>query len=293
MTTLRPAQEADLGQVYEVFYQNEILDHPNPPARGDMSAYLRHVLGTGTLVVAEQDDTIVGYAGAITRGHITFLTDLFVLPAQQSGQLGKALLQAAMPQHDGLTHFTVSSSDPRAQALYIRAGMAPQWPCFELRLEQPGQLAIPGDLEISQAEPRDPDLLRWDAQISGRERPQDHLHWIDKEHAVPLWFRRQGQTLGYAYIRLGGGTLWYPNACTLGPIGVGSADDAAACVLASVAWAAQRAQVIRVMMPGPHPALAPLLELGLRIAYVDTFMSGASTPFFDARCYVPSGGDLF
>jgi GNAT superfamily N-acetyltransferase len=289
---LRPAQEGDLAQVYEVFYQNEILGHPNPPARGDMSAYLRHVLHTGTLVVAEQDDAIVGYAGAITRGAITFLTDLFVLPAHQSGQLGKALLQAAMPQ-DGLTHFTVSSSDPRAQALYIRAGMAPRWPCFELRLEQPGSLSMPADLDISQVEPHDADLLRWDAQISGRTRPQDHLHWTDKERAVPLWFRRGGQTIGYAYVRLGGGTLWYPQACSLGPIGVSNAADAAACVLAAVAWASQRADVIRVMLPGPHPALAPLLERGFRIAYVDTFMSGAPTPFFDARCYVPSGGDLF
>ena len=29
------------------------------------------------------------------------------------------------------------------------------------------------------------------------------------------------------------------------------------------------------------------------LAYVDTFMSNAPTSFFDARCYVPSGGDLF
>ena len=37
MTIFRPAQETDLAQMYEVFYQNEILDIQNPPPHGDMS----------------------------------------------------------------------------------------------------------------------------------------------------------------------------------------------------------------------------------------------------------------
>src|SRR6266852_1819483 len=98
----------------------------------------------------------------LTRGNITFLTDLFVLPTQQSGQLGKQLLHAILPQDD-LVHCTVSSSDPRALALYIRASMRPQWPYFALQLEKPAhEKPFTSDMEIIEADPADPALVRWD-----------------------------------------------------------------------------------------------------------------------------------
>jgi len=292
MTIFRPAHEADLRAMYEVFYQNEALDNPNSPPPGDTPPYIQHVLQTGTMYVAEQDGQVLAFAGAITRGNITFLTDLFVRPAQQSGQLGKTLLHAVLPQDD-LVHCTMSSSDPRALALYIRAGMRPRWPHFALQLEQPAHnMPLTSDIEIIEADPGFPALVRWDAQISGRLRPVDHLYWVREQSAVPLWFRRQGQIIGYGYIRLGAGTLRYPQACTLGPIGVSTPQAATECVLAAVNWASQRAEVLRIDVPGPHPCLATLLETGFRIAYVDTFVSTTDAPFFDARRYIASGGDL-
>jgi len=253
---------------------------------------LRHVLQTGTMYVAEQDEKVLAFAGAITRGNIIFLTDLFVWPAHQSGQLGKTLLHSVLPQDDRV-HCTMSSSDPRALALYIRAGMRPQWPHFALRLEKPThEMPLTPGMEIIEADPGDPALVHWDAQVSGRLRPVDHLYWVREQRAVPLWFRRQGQNVGYGYIRLGAGTLWDPQACTLGPIGASTPEDATACVLAAVNWALQQAEVLHIDVPGPHPCLATLLERGFRITYVDTFVSTAGTPFFDARCYSASGGDL-
>ncbi len=292
MTIFRPAHETDLRAVYEVFYQNEVLDSPHPPSPGDVPSYLRHVLQTGTMYVAEQDEKVLAFAGAITRGNIIFLTDLFVWPAHQSGQLGKTLLHSVLPQDDRV-HCTMSSSDPRALALYIRAGMRPQWPHFALRLEKPThKMPLTPGMEIIEADPGDPALVHWDAQVSGRLRPVDHLYWVREQRAVPLWFRRQGQNVGYGYIRLGAGMLWDPQACTLGPIGASTPEDATACVLAAVNWALQQAEVLHIDVPGPHPCLATLLERGFRITYVDTFVSTAGTPFFDARCYIASGGDL-
>ena len=201
MTIFRPAQETDLAQMYEVFYQNEIIDILNPPPYGDTSD-LRHTLQTGTVYVAERDTTILAFAGAITRGEVTFLTDLFVLPDQQSTQLGKTLLPYVLPQ-SGLIHSTMSSTDARALALYIRAGMHPAWPHFFLRLEKPirADFSTPG-VEIVVADIDDPALVEWDARLSGRFRPQDHAHWIARQQAVPLWFRRRGQTVGYAYVTI-------------------------------------------------------------------------------------------
>ena len=114
-----------------------------------------------------------------------------------------------------------------------------------------------------------------------------------EQRAAPLWFRRQGTVVGYGYVRLGAGTIYSPQACTLGPIGARTPDDAGVCVLAAVAWAQSRAVVLCIDLPGQHPALAALLDAHFRITYVETFMSAAHTPFLDPRCYVGSGGTLF
>jgi GNAT superfamily N-acetyltransferase len=293
MTIFRPAQEADLRPMYNVFYQNEVHDNPRTPLPGDIPTYLHHVLETGAMYVAEQDGEVLAFAGAITRGSITFLTDLFVKPTHQSSQLGKTLLHTVLPQDDHI-HCTLSSSDPRAQALYIRAGMRPLWPHFALRLEKPVYKEVAThDVEIVEADPGDPELVRWDAQVCGRWRSVDHEYWVREQQAIPVWFRRDGQIVGYGYIRLKAGTLWYPHACTLGPIGVRTPQDATACVLAAVNMALQRADVLHIEVPGPHPCLTTLLESGFRIRYVDIFVSTATSPFFDERCYIASSSDLF
>jgi ribosomal protein S18 acetylase RimI-like enzyme len=296
MTPIRTAQESDLEAIYDVWYQTDVVpENSLPPPRGDVPAYLRHVLRTGTLLVAERQEKVIAYSGAVTRAGISFLTDLFVHPHHQSSNLGATLLQRAFPP-DGLIHCTLGSSDPRALALYIRAGMIPQWPCFGLRLEPlaSSRKLAPSDVEIGEAQPEDlQTLIRLDAELSGRYRPEDHTFWIQEEQGVPLLFRRAGHVAGYGYVRLGGGTPWHPEACALGPIGAGSVEEAAACVLAAVEWAAERAKVIRIEVPGPHPCLAPLLERGFRLTFVDTFVTSAPEPFCDARRYVPSGGDLF
>ena len=293
MTNFRQANEAELLSVFEVLYQNELLDNPDLPLPVDIPPYLSHVLQTGTLYVAEEDGRILAFAGAITRGNISFLTDLFVLPSSQSGKLGKTLLQTVLPQ-DELIHCTLSSSDPRALALYIRAGMRPWWPHFALRFDKPTHAwSLAPDMEIIEADASDPALLRWDARVCGRPRLQDLQFWVREEQAVPLWFRRRGRIVGYGYVRFGAEVHSNPQSCTLGPMGADTPEDATACVLAAVYWAMQRDVEIHIDVPGPHPCLTTLLENGFQIHSFDTFVSSTATPFFDARCYIASGGDLF
>lgn len=292
MVIFRSAQETDLAQMHEVVYLNDTLGVANPPPLDATPSNLLHIFQTGITYVAEQEGHVLAYAAAIIRGEITYLTDLFVRPDSQSSQLGRTLLSYVLPQ-DGRIHCTMSSTDYRALALYIREGMHPVWPHFVLRVERP----IPTDsstseIEIVEASPDDSALIRWDAQVSGCERPQDHEYWIAMQQAVPLWFQRQGHTIGYGYVRLGAGTFWYPEGCTLGPLGVNAPEDAADCVLAAVNWASKRAKVLFINVPGPHPSLATLLSKGFRIAYVETFLSTADLPFFDPRCYIASGSDL-
>jgi GNAT superfamily N-acetyltransferase len=301
MTTFRRAHERDLSSIYDVFYQNEIAgideaDAPIPPVNS--LSMLRHILSTGVLYVAEEQGKIMAYSGAITRGAMTFLTDLFVLPGNQSSNLGKTLLEYAMPAGDGQIHCTMSSTDPRALALYIRSGMQPQWPHFNLRLigplrETPELRNI--DVDVRVANVGDPALLAWDARMSGRARPGDHTYWVREQEGIPLWFERQGRIIGYGYVRPGAGStgsLWYPQLCAIGPLGVEQPEDTAACVLAAVKWASQRAEVLYIDVPGPHRAIAPLLNCGFHIIYNETYLSSTDTPFFDARRYIASGSDL-
>jgi ribosomal protein S18 acetylase RimI-like enzyme len=295
---IRVAEASDLTAAYDVWYRTDVLTEEStaPPTKGPVPAYLRHVLETGAIFVAERNGDVVGFAGAITRGNVVFLTDFFVDPSRQSDGVGKKLLRAALPVGDGLVHCTLSSSDPRAQALYIRAGMVPEWPYFGLRLDAStfyAQGHVLPDLEVHEARTSDEaELVRVDAEWSGRYRPQEHTYWMRQEQAVPLWFRREGRLVGYGYVRLGAGTIWHPRACAIGPLGAATADEATACVLAAAAWAAERAPVVRIGVPGPHGSLALLLQHGFHITYVDTFVSAAAEPFFDPRCFIPSGGDL-
>jgi GNAT superfamily N-acetyltransferase len=298
MTIFRPAGESDLADMYFVYYLNEVSEAEAMAATPPQSVpdTLRHVFETGTMYVAEQDGTILGFAGAITRGPVTFLTDLFIRPNIQSSGLGKTLLSHVLLR-DQPIHCTMSSTDPRAQALYTRVGMQPVFPHYNLQWQRRAgeKLATyASELEVVEGQPGDPALVQWDAEISGRSRPQDHAFWAGEPQCIPLWFRRQGTTIGYAYARFEEATPLTTERWVIGPLGASVPEQAMQCALAATSWVQEKAGEVRVRIdvPGPHPALAPLLERGFQIVYVETFQSSATTPFFDGRCYIPSGSDL-
>jgi GNAT superfamily N-acetyltransferase len=291
--TIRPATDADLPALYDIWYASEVGDDPQPPPRGPWP-WLAHELTTGELVLAERDGAPIGFAGTIARSGITFLSDCFVRADVQSSGVGRRLLDRLLGRA-GQVYSTVSSSDPRAQALYIRAGMRPRWPNFILDAEAHRLGALPADgVESVEADAGDPQLVEWDAAIGGRRRPEDHGYWVAQHQAVPLWFRRGGRTIGYGYAQLRSPELlWLPDTLRLGPIGARNEADALACLGAAVGWASQHARAINISVPGPHAGLAALLEARFQISYVETFLSSSDQPFFDAGCYVPSGGTFF
>jgi GNAT superfamily N-acetyltransferase len=290
---IRPATVADLSVLYDIWYASEAGDDPHPPPRGPWP-WLAHELTTGELLVAERAGTAIGFAGTITRSGITFLADCFVRADSQSSGVGRRLLERLLAGDDRAS-CTVSSGDPRAQALYIRAGMRPRWPNFILDGEIPKIGALPADgVEIVEGRTGNPQLVEWDAVIGGRRRPEEHRYWVAQHQAVALWFRRGGRTIGYGYAQLHSPELlWRPDTLRLGPIGARNEQDALACVSAAVGWAKPRAPAINIGVPGPHAALVALLEAHFQISYVETFLSSSDRPFFDAGCYIPSGGTFF
>jgi GNAT superfamily N-acetyltransferase len=287
---IRPATAVDLSGMHDIFYRNEIAGVESPPPPGPIPAWMRHTLDTGQLLVADDDGALIGYAGLTIRNHVAFLTDLFVRPDRQSRGIGGRLLRQIMTD-DWRIRCTLASSDPRALALYIRAGMQPRWQNFWLFAEAAALRLSLGMVRVVGATPGEFDLINWDRSISGRSRPEDHRFWVGQQGGVPLWLYRGDHRLGYGYVRFADGPIWHPNAATIGPVGVGE-ENGAEGLLALVRWCRERASHIRLCVPGPHPALAPLLSVGFRITDVETFVSSGDR-FCDPRRYLSAGGETF
>ncbi|MGH7266526.1 MAG: GNAT family N-acetyltransferase, partial [Candidatus Rokuibacteriota bacterium] len=158
METIRRARPADLPLLHEIFYEQETAGRRDPPPRGPLPPLYRHELETGVVYVAEREGRVVGFAASISRGAVDFLTEFFVRLAFQADGIGRRLLRHVVPRN-GRACFTSSSSDPRALALYIRAGLRPLFPCFYLRADgATGPLAA-GGVEAVEAAPDDAALV--------------------------------------------------------------------------------------------------------------------------------------
>lgn len=289
---IRPATAGDLPRLWEIRAATEALDPANPPPAGPPSLTLGHLLRTATLLLAERDGRIVGFGGRADRSGVAFLTDLFVDPALQSTAVGKTLLLELF-QGASARRFTLASTDARAVALYTRAGMTPRWPNFDLAADS-SRLRLPHARNVSlrPADPLDPAFLDWDCAVGTRHRPQDFAFFRDEQDATFFWVDAGAEPVGYAVVRRDSVTGGAAETLTIGPVGGRTASAARAGALAAATWARARAPRLEITVPGPHPALKPLLEAGFHIHYIGTVCASASVRIPPGR-YIASGEDLF
>ena len=79
---------------------------------------------------AIEEGQIRGMVSALVRGRVWYLSMFFVLPGDQGRGLGRALLERALAYGEARgaeVRCTWATLDPRAQARYVMAGMAPRW----------------------------------------------------------------------------------------------------------------------------------------------------------------------
>jgi GNAT superfamily N-acetyltransferase len=84
---------------------------------------------------AVEEGRIRGMVSALVRGRVWYLSMFFVLPGNQGRGLGRALLERALAYGEARgaeIRCTWATLDPRAQARYVMAGMAPRWPIYRL-----------------------------------------------------------------------------------------------------------------------------------------------------------------
>ena len=208
------------------------------PARPD---WLDHLLASGGLWIAREDGGgITGFCGIADDGGVVHLTDLFVDPDALGRGTGKALLAAAFPAAGMRT--TLASADPRALPLYTRTGLRPLAPMLYLKG------AVPGGGEAGR--------IAVEAVPAGRPAA---LAFLAGTGAYAI---RAGE--GTAVLRPSGDSV------LVGPA-VAGADD----LLALVRAASAAHGVVKLTVGGPHPGLQALLEAGMRIVDMDTYMATA------------------
>ena len=243
---LRPTTDGDVPALHAVFvaalgelFGRRGFDAPSPPLES-WSNQQRHLISTGTSVVADDGGVVVGFGASFTRGDDWFLASLFVAPDVQARGLGSALLDAVWC--DARRRRTCTDAiQPISNALYARRGLVPATPLLTLSgspaLDRP---AVPADADVAAI----------DGAAYGFDRSVDHAYW--SAIARPTTW---GDAYSYAF----------PHG-DIGPV-AGLDDDAAARALAAELTAADGE--VRVRIPGSSRKLVEVaLEAGLRLAPV-------------------------
>lgn len=281
---IRRADEDDLLPLAGVFaatasdllerYRPEGLEHLSLDPQERLPIY-RHLLATGAVFVAE-DPEPVGFAAAVVRDGVWFLSQLWVLPERHGAGTGSALIDEALAWGEGCSAFTtIASPHPAAQTLYLRRSMFPMWVQMEFVgrgevPEMPDGVTPLADQDGSWVE----DL---DREVRGTARPEDHAYF--RRGAQAFAFRRDGEPAGYVYLWPGG---------KVGPGAVRVSLDVAVLLRAALHLSGG---ALAVAVPSTNwAALGELTRLGMRLVGSNTFM--ASRAVGDATRYLSSGGAL-
>lgn len=239
---------------------------------------------------AIEEGQIRGMVSALVRGRVWYLSMFFVLPGAQGRGLGRALLERALAYGEarGVAVRSVwSSLDPRAQARYVMAGMAPRWPIYRLEGDVAAVLRLKARVGL---DPRARDLPcepaaaeKLTAEVFGHSRADDLAYWRG-DGGVAVAIERGGEVAAFAYRR----------AERIGPA-AGRDETAllqAVAVAAAAAADADGGRSVTIRVPG---ACASLLEAlvgcGFRIGELAVFL--ASRPFGRPELYLPSGPILY
>jgi hypothetical protein len=165
--------------------------------------------------------------------------------------------------------------------------MVPRWPLLYLlggpaaAFDQLGSSA--GGVTVEPAEPRS--LAELDEAWTGVWRPDDHEYAAPFDRAAVLVVRRGDEPVAFGYA--GHAPTAPRERLFIAPLMARSVEDAPVAVGAILGAMARAGVVaIEIPIPGPHPALAPLIRAGFRIADRDQYVA-SEDGLIDALRRVP------
>lgn len=282
---VRPATAADVPAIASVFEASgDDVTWPGMPGW----PYVEHLVARARVAVTDVDGLVVGFGGAIDVGRpdVRFLTDLFVRPDRQDQGAGRALLATLF---DGTTErLTFSSSDPRALGTYIRAGMRPWWPVLYLDVPAPALSAIdPADRSIVVDAADVATTATWSARWTGMDRAPDFAYYERLPAGTGHLLRDDGVVAGVAWSNLSRSG----RSRVLDHVSIAPDADPFRITLAIARAALGGSASLSLTIPGPHPAVAWLLERGARIVDRDQYCA-TDAGLLDPERILPSPGFL-
>ena len=273
------------------------------PITDDPSSEMRHLLRTDPKLawVAIEDGRPIGFSVGFVRHELWFLADLFMLPEAHGKGVGGELLQRCLAgglERGARIRAVMSSEDPGAQALYIRAGMVPRFPLFGVEGAAQGLNDLPPvtgairRIEQSRASVRR--LGDLDEMIWGRRRDDEHRFWLAEYKFTCLAIAEgSGALLAYAYYSSAASRPpWDREPRRVGPVAARTSRLQLSLLRAiGDAMRAQAAETVEFSVPGINmTVLSALLGAGFKIDHVGQFMASRTFGRFDR--YLPSGGTL-
>ena len=289
----RPVTPAELPACAQIWrdsindYTRRLAQPDVPDETGPLVRLYEHLQSTDPdgFVVAEAQDPdadvgrrIVGFAAALRRERLWFLSMLFVEPGLQSAGVGRALLAQVLPAgpDDGVARATATdSAQPISNALYAWYGIVPRVPLFNL-------IGLPTRPEAFGALPSGVTPVRFDdlasdasdgSDASGHGRLVDVVDALDREvlgvaHPVDHRFLRAEGRRGWLYVGPDGLPLAYGYAGDSGRLGPAAARDETllAPILGHLTRATEPRGAYAVWLPGTADhALTASLHAGLRL----------------------------
>lgn len=239
------------------------------------------------VVATRPDDTIVGFAAAIEREHLRYLSMCFVLPEAQGAGIGRELMQRVGLAEDPATvrATATDTAQPISNALYASAGLVPRVPLLDLigTVRDPdafgplpsGVRPVPfGRVE---GDALGPAIDRLDRATLGVAHPVDHAY-----------LQREGRS-GWLYHGPDGAPLAYGYATAAGRIGpVAALDDALVTpIVGHLAGAVTPRGASALWLPGAAgPTVVAALHAGFRLDAFPLLLCW-DRPFADLARYLP------
>jgi GNAT superfamily N-acetyltransferase len=293
---IRKVRLEDLEEVWRVHVaaSNELMVRrgrpaaraPDAPVASDARAALAS--DPDGYFCAVEEGQICGMVSALVRGRVWYLSMFFVLPGNQGRGLGRALLERALAYGEARgaeIRCTWATLDPRAQARYVMAGMAPRWPIYRLEGDAAAVARLRTHVALGPRErqlPCDPGAAeKLTAEVFGHDRAADLAHWrADGGEALAI--ERSGELAACAYRR----------GERIGPAAGRDETALLQAVTAAASAGASGGRSVTARVPGACTSLLEaLVGCGFRIGDPTLFM--ASRLFGRPELYLPSGPILY
>lgn len=214
--TIRQGTEADSYSVFKVFEEsladlNRRFGSTTPTSWREPAALARMWEQRRSLYkhlaysaehfwVAEENGEIIGFARSILRDGLRQLTEIFVVPGVQSSGVGHELMVRSFPSEGARCRSIIATTDLRAQALYLKAGVYPRFPIYYFG-RTPELVVVETDLTFKSISPSPQSfeaLGTIDKVVVGHRRDVDHT-WLLSNRQGYI-YRRGDQPVGYGYL---------------------------------------------------------------------------------------------